>query len=152
MKCKILHKDLIFFVEGTLSPERKNEVSKHLSGCKICRNFISELEYSFEIIEKEKKIEPNPFLYSRIQNKINDYERNTGTIKVTAAKILRPVFIILLVLSGIFSGIKLGNSYSSKYSIDDSELQIITYYLNDLQHESVETTLLSEESEIENFN
>ena len=152
MKCKNLHKDLIFFVEGTLTPERKNEISKHLSECEICRKFVNELAYSFEIIEKEKKIESNPFLYSKIHNTINDYEQNTGTIKVTAARILRPVFIILLILSGIFSGIKLGNSYSSKHSNDDSELKIITYYLNDLQHESVETMLLSEESEIENFN
>lgn len=152
MKCKNLHKDLIFFVEGALTPERKNEISNHLSGCEICRKFVNELSYSFEIIEKEKKIEPNPFLYSRIHNKINDYERNISTIKVTTAKILRPVFVILLILLGVFSGIKLGNSYSSKHSNYDSELQIITYYLNDLQHESVETILLSEELEIENYN
>ena len=152
MKCKNIHKDLIFFVEGTLTTERKNEISKHLSGCEICRKFVAELAYSLEIIEKEKKNEPNPFLYSKIHNKINDYERDTATIKVTAAKILRPVLVIILILLGVFSGIKLGNSYSSKQSDDDSELQIITYYLNDLQHEPVETLLLSEESEIENFN
>jgi hypothetical protein len=65
---------------------------------------------------------------------------------------MRPVFIILLIISGIFSGIKLGSTYSSKYADEDSEFQIVAYYLNDLQHESVETILLSDESEIENIN
>ena len=152
MKCNKLHKDLIFFVEDSLTPERKNEINYHLSECYACRKFVNELAYSLEIIDKEKKIETNPFLYSRILNKINNYEQSANTFRVFALKILRPVFVILLILCGIFSGIKLGNSYSSKYTDEDSELQVITYYLNDLQHESVETILLSEELEIENIN
>jgi len=152
MKCNKLHMDLIFFVESSLTPERKNEINYHLSECDTCRKFVNELIYSLEIIEKEKRIETNPFLYSRIHNKINNYEKSTNTFLVFALKILRPVFVILLLLSGIFSGIKLGSSYSSKYADEDSELQIITYYLNDLQHEPVETILLSEELEIENIN
>jgi hypothetical protein len=152
MKCNKLYKDLIFFVEGSLSPERKKEINYHLSDCDTCRKFVNELTYSLEIIDKEKKIETNPFLYSRILYKINNFEESAHTFRVFALKTLRPVFVILLILFGIFSGIKLGNSYSSKYINEDSELQIITYYLNDLQHESVETILLSEELEIENIN
>jgi len=152
MKCDKLHKDLIFFAEGSLTFERKNEINDHLSECDTCRKFVSELTYSLEIINKEKIIETNPFLYSRILNKINNYEQSANTFKVFATKLLRPVFVILLILFGIFSGIKLGSSYSSKYTDKDSEIQIITYYLNDLQHESVETILLSEELEIENIN
>jgi predicted anti-sigma-YlaC factor YlaD len=152
MKCDKLHKDLIFFAEGSLTPERKNEINSHLSECDTCRKFVNELIYSLEIIDKEKRIETNPFLYTKVINKINNYEQSAKTFKVFALKILRPVFVILLILFGIFSGIKLGNSYSSRYTDEDSELQIITYYLNDLQHESVETILLSEELEIENIN
>ena len=152
MKCDKLHKDLIFFAEGSLSTERKNEINDHLSECDTCRKFVSELTRSLEIIDKEKIIETNPFLYSRILKKINDYEQSANTFRIFAFKILRPVFMILLILCGIFSGIKLGSSYSSKYTDEDSELQIMTYYLNDLQHESVETILLSEELEIENIN
>lgn len=152
MKCDKLHNDLIFFAEGSLSTKRKNEINDHLSKCDTCRKFVDELTYSMEIIDKEKTVETNPFLYSRILDKINNYEQSANTYRVFAPKILRPVFVILLILFGIFSGIKLGNSYSSRYTDEDSELQIITYYLNDLQHESVETILLSEELEIENIN
>ena len=152
MKCNKFYKDLIFFVEGSLSAKRKNEINYHLAECDTCQKFVNELTYSLKIIDKEKIIETNPFLYSRILNKINTNEQSANTFRVFALKILRPVFVILLVLCGIFSGIKLGSSYSIKYTDEDSELQIITYYLNDLQHESVETILLSEELEIENIN
>jgi predicted anti-sigma-YlaC factor YlaD len=152
MKCEKLHKDLIFYAEGSLTSERKNEINYHLSECNTCRKFVLDLAYSLEIIDKEKRIETNPFLYSKVINKINNYEHSAKTFRVFAVRILRPVFVILLILFGIFSGIRLGNSYSSRYTDEDSELQIITYYLNDLQHESVETILLSEELEIENIN
>lgn len=152
MKCKDINKDLIFFAEGSLTGKRKEEINNHLSGCEMCRNFIKELTYDLELIEKEKEVAPNPFLYSRIQNKINSLEQ-TGNVFITSAvKILRPVFISLLILSGIFSGFKLGNYYSNKYSYEASEYQVITFYLNDLQHESVETLILSEELETENLN
>ncbi len=152
MKCDKLHKDLIFYAEGSLTPGRKNEINYHLSECDTCRKFVSELTYSLEIIDKEKTVEANPFLYSGILDKINNYEQSANSLRVFATRILRPVFVILLILFGIFSGIKLGSSYSSKYADEDSEIQIITYYLNDLQHESVETILLTEELEIENIN
>lgn len=152
MKCNKPNRDLIFYVEDSLDPGRKKEITQHLSECDSCRNFVNELKQSLEIIEKEKRVETNPFLYSRIHSKIINYEHQVHTFRVFALKILRPVFIVLLIASCIFSGIKLGSFYRSSYTDEDSEVQVITYYLNDLQHEPVETILLSEEVEIENFN
>jgi hypothetical protein len=147
MKCKNINKDLIFFAEGSLTGTRKEEVSRHLSECKICRDFARELDLALKIIEKEKEISVNPFLYSRISAKIKSNEEAANVFVTTAAKLLRPVFITLLILSGIFSGFKLGNYYSEKYSYSDSQSQTVTYYLNDFQHESVESILLSQELE-----
>ena len=65
---------------------------------------------------------------------------------------MRPVLILIVVVFGIFAGIKLGTYFDSKYVSNVPELQIETYYLNDLQHESVETALLSEDFETENIN
>jgi len=152
MKCKNINKDLIFFVEGSLTGKRKAEINRHLSECKICRNFVKELTYDMAIIEKEKEAEVSPYIYSKIYNKITSNEQTANAFITSALKVLKPVFITLLILSGIFSGFKLGSSFSDKYSYVDSEFQIISYYLNDLQHESVETIILSEELEIENFN
>ena len=152
MKCKNINKDLIFFAEGNLSGGKKKEINKHLSECKICRNFVKELAYDLKIIEKEKELEVNPFLYTGIHNKITGNAQINNVFITSAIKILRPVFITFLILSGIFSGFKLGSYFSNKYSDEGSEFQIVTYYLNDLQHESVETMLLSEELETENLN
>lgn len=147
MNCKRINKDLIFFAEGSITGTRKEEINEHLSECKICRDFVRVLTYDLEIIEKEKKAAANPFLYSKIHDKIISNEQPANVLVTSAVKVLRPVFITLLILSGIFSGFKLGSYLSDKYSYGDSEFQTITYYLNDLQHESVETILLSEELE-----
>jgi predicted anti-sigma-YlaC factor YlaD len=147
MKCKNINKDLIFFAEGSLTGKRKEEISKHLSECKICRDFARELNLALKIIEKEKEIAVNPFLYSRINTKISSNEEAQNVFITTAVKLLRPVFIALLILTGIFSGFKLGSYYSEKYSYNDSQSQTVKYYLNDFQHESVESILLSQEIE-----
>jgi hypothetical protein len=147
MKCKNINKDLIFFAEGSLAGTRKEEISKHLSECEICRDFTRELDLALKIIEKEKEIPVNPFLYSRISAKIRSNKEEANIFVTTAVKLLRPVFITLLILSGIFSGFKLGNYYSKKYYYSDSQTQTVKYYLNDFQHESVENILLSQELE-----
>ena len=147
MKCKNINKDLIFFTEGSLTGKRKEEISKHLSECKICSDFVRELDLALKIIEKEKEIAVNPFLYSRINTKISSNEEAQNVFITTAVKLLRPVFIALLILTGIFSGFKLGSYYSEKYSYNDSQSQTVKYYLNDFQHESVESILLSQEIE-----
>jgi predicted anti-sigma-YlaC factor YlaD len=147
MKCNNINKDLIFFAEGSLTGTRKEEITRHLSECKTCRDFTRELDLAFKIIEKDREVDVNPFLYSRVSAKIKSGEETENIFVTTAVKLLRPVFITLLILSGIFSGFKLGTYYSEKYSYSDPQSQTIAYYLNDFQHESVESILLSEELE-----
>jgi len=152
MKCNNIHRNLIFYLEGDLTREKREEIKSHLHECEVCRNFAANLTSALEIIEKEKRPQMNSFLYTRIQEKINNYDYNSNAVITSAAKLLRPVLILIVVVFGIFAGIKLGTYFDSKYVSNVPELQIEAYYLNDLQHESVETALLSEDFETENIN
>ena len=152
MKCCKIHNELIFYLEGGLDDKKRREINDHLLKCEKCKAFAYNLEYSLNVIEKEKELHPNPFLYTRIQERIEAYDKRPNAFITSASKILRPVFVTALIVFGVFAGIKLGNYFNDKYVGNVSEIQIETYYLNDLQHESLETSLLSEEFVTENIN
>lgn len=152
MICKNTYRDIISYLEGGLTLEKREKIKAHLGECEVCRNFADNLVNNLKIIEQEKTVLPNPFLYSRIQEKINNYYYKPNAFITYTVRILRPAIISIIIAVGIFTGIKLGSYFKSKYINNTSELQIETYYLNDMQHESVETLLLSEEFETENIN
>ncbi len=152
MKCDKLHRDLIFYLEGGLDRERRNEISSHLHGCESCRNFADYLELSLSIIDKEKEPEVNPFLYTRIKQKIDNPRYRRSIFITSAAKFLRPSVISIILIFGVFAGIKIGSYLNNKFLNNATEIQVETYYLNDFQHEPVETNLLAEEFETENIN
>jgi predicted anti-sigma-YlaC factor YlaD len=152
MKCKNIQRNLIFYLEGDLTRERREEIKDHLGECGICRNLADNLASNLKIIENEKTLQPNSFLYTRINEKINNYHYKQNAFITYTVKILRPAIISFFIAFGIFAGIKLGAYFKSKYINNTSELQIETYYLNDMEHESVETALLSDAFETENIN
>lgn len=152
MKCKQIQRELIFYLEGGLNIEKRNEMKSHLSECETCKNFADNLDLSLKIIDKEKELQVNPFMYTRIQERINSYEHKPNAFITSATRILRPVFVSAVIVFGIFAGIKLGNYFNDRLVNNVTEIQIESYYLNDFQHEPVEAGLLYEEFETENIN
>jgi predicted anti-sigma-YlaC factor YlaD len=152
MKCKQIQSELIFYLEGDLNIEKRKEIKSHLSECETCKNLAGNLNSSLRIIDKEKELKVNPYIYTRIQERINNYERRPSAFITSATRILRPVFVSAIIILGIFAGIKLGNYLNDRLINDVTEIQIESYYLNDLQHEPVEASLLYEELEKENIN
>ncbi len=152
MNCSKIHNELIFYLEGGMDDEKRREIKAHLSECEKCKKFADNLAFSLNIIEKEKELQINPFLFTRIQEKINDCDKRPNAFITAASKILRPVFVSVVIVLGVFAGIKLGSYFNDKYVSNVSEIQIETYYLNDLQHEPLETSLLYEEFATENIN
>ena len=72
MKCKNLHKKLIFFLEGDLSPKMMEEVQNHLDECSSCAAFAKELKQTLGIIETEKELEVNPYFYTRLKARLEN--------------------------------------------------------------------------------
>jgi predicted anti-sigma-YlaC factor YlaD len=144
MKCKTLHKKLIFFLEGDLSPVQMEEVQNHLDGCSSCAAFAREMKLTLGIIDIEKTREVNPYFYTRLKAKLeNRAAQNSPAFgRLILAKVLQPAFFSVLLILGIYSGIKIGQPASNKeYTVILMQNQEIPY-LNEMATETIETSLM----------
>ncbi|MCK5823549.1 MAG: zf-HC2 domain-containing protein [Bacteroidales bacterium] len=146
MKCKKVNKNLIFYIDGDLSLKQNKEIEEHLSHCKKCSMLYNEIKLSLSVIENEKGIETNPYLYTRIKQRLEDInERSTNPVfAIQQKKLFQPVLVSFLIALGIFIGVSIGNNYPlQENNIADTPSE--QYYINDLQQEHVEYFLLNNE-------
>ena len=144
MKCKTLHKKLIFFLEGELHAREMEQIKQHLLECNDCANFANEMEITLAVLQTEKAPPVNPFFYTRLKAKIENlansqirYNRNPFF-----AKVLQPALFSVLLIVGIYSGIKIGQPISDETNYYlDSEQEIIPY-LNEMKNETIEIFLM----------
>ena len=144
MKCKALHKNLILFLEGDLPAAQMKEVQNHLAGCSSCAAFAEDLKCTLGIIEIEKEPVVNPYFYTRLKAKMENRaaEQSPSFGRVILVKVLQPVLFSILLLVGIYSGIKIGQPASIKqYTITLMQNQEIPY-LNEMETETIETSLM----------
>lgn len=146
MKCKTVHKKLIFYSNGELNSSETEEIRTHLLDCKKCYDLYTELETTLNLIEKKKILEPNPFLYTRIKQELDNIgsEKNRTAFIPVYKKVLQPVLLSLILAIGLFSGIKLGNTYELKQQEKLAVSQTTEFYFNDLQQEKLEVLLITE--------
>jgi len=140
MKTKCIHNDLIFYLDNELSVEKRAAVEKHLAQCTDCRSFLAFLQDGMQIIEKEKNQEVSPFFYTRLSARLE--EKQVYPTQSQWVRLAQPAFFSLVLLAGIYGGLKLGSNASSPKANQQtpSSVQI----LNDFAAEPIESFLLDE--------
>ncbi len=140
MKHSSIHKDLIFYIDNELSVERRIAVEKHLEECADCRSFLSFLQEEIQIIEKEKKPEVSPFFFTRLSARLE--EKQFYQTQSQWVRLAQPAFFSLVLLAGIYGGLKLGSNASSPKVNQQTTSSI--QMLNDFAAEPIESFLLDE--------
>ncbi len=138
MQHKRIHKDLIFFLGNELPERRKAAVEEHLGKCADCRNFLAFLKEELEILEKEKNPEVSPFFYTRLTGRLEEkteHSRQPGWLRL-----LEPAFFSLLLIAGVYAGIRMG-SQASAFSSQQTEV-VGLQLMNDFEAEPIESFLL----------
>ena len=140
MKTKCIHKDLIFYLDNELSVEKRTAVEKHLEECAACRSFLAFLKDGMQVIEKEKNPEVTTFFYTRLSARLE--EKQVYQTQSEWAKLAQPTFFLLILVLGIYGGLRIGDNASSpkiNYPTT-SHIQM----LNDFAAEPIESFLLDE--------
>ncbi|MEZ5104661.1 MAG: zf-HC2 domain-containing protein [Draconibacterium sp.] len=142
MKCSNIHKKLIFFLENKLPEKEMEEVGIHLSECKDCAVFAEDLKKTLHILDTEKLPEVNPFFYTRVKAKMEATEPEKVTyVNLIFNRVLQPALFTVLLLAGIYGGIKIGTPSTLKntvYALQNQEVPI----LNEMETESIEGFLM----------
>jgi predicted anti-sigma-YlaC factor YlaD len=137
MDCKSTEKKLIFFIENSLKPEESVLVAAHLEQCPECR---AKLEFLKEILAQadiEKATEVNPFLFTRIQGRLEQVKKQKNK------RILQPLAISAALVIGIISGILLGQITMTPNTTDPE--REIAFLFQDDQIENMESLLLEDD-------
>ncbi|MBN1819360.1 MAG: zf-HC2 domain-containing protein [Prolixibacteraceae bacterium] len=141
MKCKSIHNKIIFYLEGNLQKDEMMAIEKHLQICDDCKKFTGELQKTLAIIEKEKIIEVNPFFYTRLKSRMQSQSEKVVSSSPVFLRILQPVAFTVLLLIGVYSGIKIGESSQAGSSITSANAEIVPF-LNELADEPIESFLM----------
>ncbi len=144
MNCNTLHTKIIFFTEGGLPAWEMEEIKIHLENCSDCAAFANEMKKTLAVIENEKMPQLNPFFYTRVKARLENQVENVVATRQTPVlvRILQPALFSLLLLAGIYTGIKIGQP--AKNAADTSvyaETEMIPY-LNEMESETIENFLM----------
>ncbi len=143
MKCKNVHSKLIFFLEKELAPAEMQAVQEHLDSCPDCALFAEEMKKTLSILEADKVTDINPFFHTRVKAKIENQVAQPQVVTRSALiRVLQPVAFSILLLIGIYAGIKLGASGSSQTSNEVFAQQELIPYWNELDGEPIESFLM----------
>lgn len=137
MKCKSIDKKLVLYLEGGLSDAEHQIVSQHIALCADCAAKVNYLRTSFQWLETVKATEVKPFLFTRIQARMES--RNQTVRRWTLAP--------LAVASVLFVGLLIG-SVAGRFTIQQGTTLVpfdhsVAYLFNDADLESTELKLLN---------
>lgn len=113
MDCSEFKSNFFTFREGTLSEELRFSCERHLASCIACTKLHTEFIKIDALIDHEKAIEPNPFVATRILQRLeNEFKRPKNSHSPAWLRVLQPVAIAFALSCGILIG-----SYTAKKEI-----------------------------------
>ncbi|MDB4583908.1 zf-HC2 domain-containing protein [Draconibacterium sp.] len=144
MNCKKAHNKLIFFLEKELPISDMKQVQEHINSCSDCALFVEEMKKTLSILAAEKSPEVNPFFYTRLKAKLENQEteRESAVGRPVLARVLQPVAFSIILLLGIYGGIKLGQPYQPELANSSFSEQQMIPYLNEMATEPIEAFLM----------
>ena len=138
MECKKIESKLLSFIDGKLQIAEQTAIREHLGQCESCRAKFEFLQSTLQVIDSEKAIKVKPFLYTRIQPRIDT------PVKIGRQWVLAPALIAMVLLVGIVMGTLIGKMTITPRMTAETSYEV-AYLFNDTQLESLEYKLLNNE-------
>ncbi len=129
MKCSEVHKDLIFYIEGDLSPERENALLKHLDSCSECRAYEKMMRQSLGVIKTEKDVPADDEFEGKVLEKMGSVRIKTYSI----APLLKYAAAAAVVVLGVFTGMSIANLTTNTSNDKLAEAGEEYYYLDEVE-------------------
>lgn len=129
MKCSEVHKDLIFYIEGDLSPEREKALLKHLDSCSDCRAYEKMVRQSMGVIEMEKDVPADDEFAGKVLEKMASARIKTFSI----APVLKYAAAAAVVVLGVFTGMSIAGLTTNMSNDKLAEAGEEYYYLDEME-------------------
>ena len=112
MNCRQIKRNLAFYLENTLPTKQQVEIENHLKDCPTCSHLTEEFSKLWRTSQQAAKIQPDPFFWIKLRQRIGRYEEGGNPLKGWIEIIVRrtrPAVAVAAVLLCIFLGYSLGN-------------------------------------------
>jgi hypothetical protein len=128
--------DFIGYLDGSLPEIKRQDIELHLAQCSSCTYAVEKIKKSLEVIEWQKEIKANPFLFTRIRERMTVEEYIP-----LRSRILKPAIIAVIALFSVILGVTVGSYLSGT---NNSTISSSAFYWNELEQENIEMTLLAD--------
>lgn len=109
MNCKELRKLLFDYAEVGMADDTQHSIRQHAEKCTVCNHLILEFKGLNTLIDKEKKLQPNPFATTRILQHITlELEQRQRSQLNRFRPLLQPALITLSLFVALFTGFIFG--------------------------------------------
>jgi hypothetical protein len=144
MNCRDFQDNLFAYGEGKLAQDIRETMTGHAEQCESCSRLLAGYKAMEYAIEKEKALETDPFVTTRIVQRL---ENNAAKGVLSANPVLRPALITLLLLAALMTGYLVGNqgtATGTQISAESNTIEVLKtdFYVNDFVDEDI--TLLTD--------
>ena len=144
MNCQQIEPMLLNYLEGALDPVLAGMVKVHVDSCASCRKAFDIIVKAESHIQQEKALRVNPFLFTRIQARLNEEPKPVPGI-LQPVILRRPLYYVTVVLVAVSIGILAGRQLSnlitfapaSGTSVSESDEWKQEFYLQNLEKEDI---------------
>ncbi len=140
MKCSQIDKMLFNYAEGTLSSEDSVVVEGHLNECTYCRGFVEEIRKVLSVVETEKRVEENPFFFTRVEARMLRHDR---VPELSLVRLLPTLAAVIFFVGGVFAGINIGKLYGTGGTEDNRLVYETKQYIDDFGQEPIESYIIN---------
>ena len=139
MDCSKVHKNLIFYIEGSLDKEASQSVKEHLDNCNDCSAFADMLQDSLGVIEEERIVHEDSQFTDRVIAGMQQVRGEAVTIRLT---VLRYIAAAAVIVFGVFTGINIARVLSGYDNDMAFDINSEAYYVHDMHQEPIERFFL----------
>ena len=151
MDCKLVYNNLIGFVEDTLPAALSVEMRKHIASCELCQKLVENVAATYTVYDNVPSPEVNPFIYTRIEQKLKNKFQTQIINKPVFIWKLQPIAATILIFIGIGLGIFIGKNLSNTTAaiVTQDKNEVLNtyaseYYITGISADNIEVLLNNE--------
>ncbi len=156
MNCKEFKNKIPEYLEQSLNPDLNNQFNIHLNSCSACSLLFAKMNKTLMLLDKPDRIAEQPYYYTQLKQKMENrlVQKESFWHVLQTKKVLQPVLYLGSIILAVYIGILIGSGgsgttqYAEKTKTDTSYIQVLAQYqyLNEMELESIEKNLISEDS------
>ena len=118
MNCEDFAENIVFYLDGELSPAARKRFDHHKTSCPNCQALFTEVAATYQTIATAEEVPASPFFYHKLQARLAREQTTQQTGRVIS--LLKP----LAVAASIGLGIIIGNGELEMLLNQDNELEV----------------------------